>query len=150
MRQGNVNTIVKTLRGSMEESDPNAAIELSNAEDFVQKLGPVLLPWEREEEDDEAFSGGRAGRRSNTELAERTIPEPELQRLRDTALRMKERIKVGPGGVTQDVVESIHRKWKVDEVVKMRFEGPPSLNMKRTHDLLEVPNFMVRFCLWFF
>jgi hypothetical protein len=150
MRQGSVNTIVKTLRNSMEESHPNAAIELSNAEDFVQKLGPVLLPWEREEEDDEAFSGGRAGRRSNTELAERTIPEPELQRLRDTALRMKERIKVGPGGVTQDVVESIHRKWKVDEVVKMRFEGPPSLNMKRTHDLLEVPNFMVRFCLWFF
>ncbi|CAD6225187.1 unnamed protein product [Miscanthus lutarioriparius] len=137
MRQGSVNTIVKTLRGSMEESDLNASIELSNAEDFVQKLGPVLLPWEREEEDDEAFSGGRAGRRSNTELAERTIPEPELRRLRDTALRMKERIKVGPGGVTQDVVESIHRKWKVDEVVKMRFEGPPSLNMKRTHDLLE-------------
>jgi len=50
---------------------------------------------------------------------------------------MKERIKVGPGGVTQDIVENIHRKWRVDEVVKMRFEGPPSLNMKRTHDLLE-------------
>ena len=63
--------------------------------------------------------------------------------LRDAALRMKERIKVGPGGVTQDIVENIHRKWRVDEVVKMRFEGPPSLNMKRTHDLLEVPNFMV-------
>ena len=60
---------------------------------------------------------------------------------------MKERIKVGPGGVTQDVVESIHRKWKVDEVVKMRFEGPPSLNMKRTHDILEVPNFRVHFYL---
>jgi len=150
MRQGSVNTIVKTLRGSMEESDPNAAIELSNAEDFVQKLGPVLLPWEREEEDDEAFSGGRVGRRSNTELAERTIPEPELRRLRDTALRMKERIKVGPGGVTQDIVESIHRKWKVDEVVKMRFEGPPSLNMKRTHDLLEVPNLRVLSVVFFF
>ncbi|KAG2643026.1 hypothetical protein PVAP13_2KG294600 [Panicum virgatum] len=73
----------------------------------------------------------------NTELAERTIPEHELRRLRDAALRMKERIKVGPGGVTQDIVENIHRKWRVDEVVKMRFEGPPSLNMKRTHDLLE-------------
>lgn len=150
MRQSSVNTIVKTLRNSMEESDPNATVELSNAEDFVQKLGPALLPWEREEEDDEAFSGGRAVRRSNTELAERSIPEPELRRLRDTALRMKERIKVGPGGVTQDIVESIHRKWKVDEVVKMRFEGPPSLNMKRTHDLLEVYNFMVHFYLLFF
>ena len=103
----------------------------------------MLLPWEREEEDEEAFGDGKAGRRSNTELAERTIPEHELRRLRDAALRMKERIKVGPGGVTQDIVENIHRKWRVDEVVKMRFEGPPSLNMKRTHDLLEVPNFMV-------
>ncbi|RCV11443.1 hypothetical protein SETIT_2G185900v2 [Setaria italica] len=137
MRRSSVNSIVKTLRSSMEESSPNVTIERSNAEDFVQKLGPVLLPWEREEEDDEVFGGGKAGRRSNTELAERTIPENELRRLRDAALRMKERIKVGSGGVTQDIVESIHRKWKVDEVVKMRFEGPPSLNMKRTHDLLE-------------
>ncbi|KAJ1289423.1 hypothetical protein BS78_02G163300 [Paspalum vaginatum] len=147
--QSSVNTIVKTLRKSMEESGQNFAVEGSNAEDFVQKLGPVLLPWERgeendealpwerEEEDGEASGGGRAGRRSNTELADRTIPEPELRRLRYTALRMKERIKVGPGGVTQDIVERIHMKWKVDEVVKMRFEGPPSLNMKRTHDLLE-------------
>ncbi|PUZ70464.1 hypothetical protein GQ55_2G233000 [Panicum hallii var. hallii] len=137
MRRGSVNSIVKTLRSSMEESSPNVTIEQSNAEDFVQKLGPVLLPWEREEEDDEVFGGGKVGRHSNTELADRTIPEHELRRLRDAALRMKERIKVGPGGVTQDIVENIHRKWKVDEVVKMRFEGPPSLNMKRTHDLLE-------------
>ncbi|PAN12088.1 hypothetical protein PAHAL_2G241400 [Panicum hallii] len=137
MRRGSVNSIVKTLRSSMEESSPNVTIEQSNAEDFVQKLGPVLLPWEREEEDDEVFGGGKVGRHSNTELADRTIPEHELRRLRDAALRMKERIKVGPGGVTQDIVENIHRKWKVDEVVKMRFEGPPSLNMKRAHDLLE-------------
>jgi hypothetical protein len=147
MRRGSVNSIVKTLRSSMEESSPNVTIEQSNAEDFVQKLGPVLLPWEREEEDDEVFGGGKVGRHSNTELADRTIPEHELRRLRDAALRMKERIKVGPGGVTQDIVENIHRKWKVDEVVKMRFEGPPSLNMKRAHDLLEVPNFMVHSCL---
>ncbi|CAL5074631.1 unnamed protein product [Urochloa decumbens] len=137
MRRSSVNSIVNTLRSSMEENSPNVAIERSNAEDFVHKLGPVLLPWERDEEDDEAFGDGKVGKPSNTELAERTIPEHELRRLRDAALRMKERIKVGPGGVTQDIVESIHRKWKVDEVVKMRFEGPPSLNMKRTHDLLE-------------
>ncbi|CAN6195690.1 unnamed protein product [Urochloa humidicola] len=137
MRRSSVSSIVNTLRSSIKESNPNVTVEQSNVEDFVQKLGPVLLPWEREEEDDEAFGGGNVGRRSNTELAERTIPEHELRRLRDAALRMKERIKVGPGGVTQDIVESVHRKWKVDEVVKMRFEGPPSLNMKRTHDLLE-------------
>ncbi|KAK3133169.1 hypothetical protein QOZ80_6AG0533250 [Eleusine coracana subsp. coracana] len=138
MRQRRVNSIVKTLRISMEEHSPNVVIEQSSgAEDSVQKLGPVLLPREREDDDDEAFGADRQGKRSNTELAERTIPEHELRRLRDVALRMKERMKIGPGGVTQDIVETIHRKWKVDEVVKMRFEGPPSLNMKRTHDLLE-------------
>jgi hypothetical protein len=35
-------------------------------------------------------------------------------------------------------------------VVRIRFEGPPSLNMKRAHDLLEVPNTMVHVYLHFF
>ncbi|CAM0951108.1 unnamed protein product [Alopecurus aequalis] len=134
-RRSSVSSIVNTLRNSMEESGPSATIGRSDAEDFVQKLGPVLLPWEREEGD--AFDGDRRRKHSNAELAERTIPEPELRRLRDAALRMKERMRVGPGGVTQALVETIHSKWKVDEVVKLRFEGPPSLNMKRTHELLE-------------
>jgi hypothetical protein len=38
----------------------------------------------------------------------------------------------------------------VDEVVKLTFEGPPSLNMNGTHGLLEVPNFMVHVYLQFF
>jgi hypothetical protein len=134
-RRSSVSSIVNTLRNSMEESGPSATIGRPDAEDFVQKLGPVLLPWEREDVSD----GGMRRKHTNAELAERTIPEPELRRLRDVALRMKERMRVGPGGVTQTIVETIHSKWKVDEVVKMRFEGPPSLNMKRTHELLEVP-----------
>uniref|UniRef100_A0A453KPQ7 CRM domain-containing protein n=3 Tax=Aegilops tauschii subsp. strangulata TaxID=200361 RepID=A0A453KPQ7_AEGTS len=132
IRRSSVSSIVNTLRNSMEES---ATIGSSEGEDFVQKLGSVLLPWEREEGN--AFDGDNRGRHSNTKLAERTIPEPELRRLRDAALRMKERMRVGPGGVTHAIVESIHSKWKVGEVVKMRFEGPPSLNMKRTHEILE-------------
>ncbi|KAM3274999.1 hypothetical protein ACQJBY_043773 [Aegilops geniculata] len=132
IRRSSVSSIVNTLRNSMEES---ATIGSSEGEDFVQKLGSVLLPWEREEGN--AFDGDNRGRHSNTKLAERTIPEPELRRLRDAALRMKERMRVGPGGVTHAIVESIHSKWKVEEVVKMRFEGPPSLNMKRTHEILE-------------
>uniref|UniRef100_A0A0D9XCY3 CRM-domain containing factor CFM3, chloroplastic/mitochondrial n=1 Tax=Leersia perrieri TaxID=77586 RepID=A0A0D9XCY3_9ORYZ len=136
-RRSSVNSIVKTMRSSMDESSRNAAIEWRETEDFVQELGPVLLPWEREGDKEAGSGGDRPRRHSNTELAERTIPEHELQRLRDVALRMKERMRVGPGGVTQVLVESIHQKWKVEEVVKLRFEGPPSLNMKRTHDILE-------------
>lgn len=69
-----------------------------------------------------------------------TIPEHELKRLGNIALRMLERIKVGKAGITEALVESIHEKWKVDEVVKLKFESALSVDMKRTHEALEVSN----------
>ncbi|CDP03154.1 unnamed protein product [Coffea canephora] len=80
---------------------------------------------------------GKRLRKSNTEVAEKVIPEPELKRLRNLALRMVERIKVGAAGVTQALVDSIHEKWKLDEVVKLKFEGPTAMNMRWTHQILE-------------
>lgn len=97
----------------------------------TQKRAEYRLPWMSENE-----SKGNQ-RRSNTELAEKMIPEHELKRLRNVALRMKERIKVGAAGVTQALVDTIQETWNIDEVVKLKFEGPPSLNMKRTHEILE-------------
>lgn len=47
-------------------------------------------------------------------------------------------------------MESIHRKWKVDDVVKMTFEGHLSMSMNRSQDLLEVHNSTVHVCLRFF
>ncbi|XP_045811894.1 CRM-domain containing factor CFM3, chloroplastic/mitochondrial [Trifolium pratense] len=76
-------------------------------------------------------------RRSNTELAERLIPEHELRRLRSIALRMVERFSVGVAGITQELVDSIHKKWVVNEVVKFKFDSPLSANMKRAHQILE-------------
>ncbi|XP_058073923.1 CRM-domain containing factor CFM3A, chloroplastic/mitochondrial-like isoform X6 [Magnolia sinica] len=100
---------------------------------LIDNSGSIRLPWERERGPD-----GERWRKSNTELAEKTIPEPELHRLRNVALRMKERMKVGAAGITQAVVDEIHDKWKEEEVVKIKFEGPPALNMKRTHEVLEI------------
>ncbi|KAF3340899.1 chloroplastic group IIA intron splicing facilitator CRS1 [Carex littledalei] len=101
----------------------------------------VSLPWVRERktttDTGDLNQNKLRKKRSHTELAERTLPELELQRLRDAALRMKERMKVGPAGVTEAVVQAIHDKWKEQEVVKLRFEGPPSLRMTRTHQILE-------------
>lgn len=77
-------------------------------------------------------------RKSNTELSERLIPENKLKRLRYVALRTAERMKVGAAGVTQALVDTIHEKWKNEEVVKLKFVGLPSINMKRTHEVLEV------------
>ncbi|CAL5337016.1 unnamed protein product [Camellia sinensis] len=87
-----------------------------------------------------SFDGSRDGdrlRKRNTILPEKLIPENELKRLRNVALRMAERIKVGAAGVTKALVDSIHDKWKEDEVVKLKFEGLPTLNMKRIHETLE-------------
>lgn len=140
-----VSVIVDKLKDSMGSSAPKINVRASfdnsaskhgsnPGNNVVKLVSPVLLPWERETDSKE----GEKLHRSNTELAERTIPEPELRRLRDAALRMKERMTVGPAGVTEAVVKSIHEKWKEAEVVKLRFEGSPSLNMKRTHEILEV------------
>lgn len=103
----------------------------NSGSDVVKLTGMVPFPWER--------SNGweQLHRKSNAKVAESTIPEPELKRLRNVALRMKERMKVGAAGVTEAVVGDIHKKWKKDEVVKLQFEGPPTLNMKRTHEILE-------------
>lgn len=141
--KSNVSAIVEKLKSTMDKdcSNLDAIISCGESDDkhgsngdynIANLMGSVSFPWERDGVDREQLH-----RKSNTELAERTIPEPELRRLRDAALRMKERMKIGPAGVTEAVVQNIHEKWKENEVVKLRFEGPPSLNMKRTHEVLE-------------
>ncbi|XP_074589293.1 CRM-domain containing factor CFM3, chloroplastic/mitochondrial-like [Curcuma longa] len=117
----------------VSSENPDMELVLNSGHDDLDVASPVPFPWEREIDSME----GEQLQRSNTELAERTIPEPELQRLRNTSLRMKERMTVGLAGVTEAVVKRIHEKWKEVEVVKLRFEGPASLNMKRTREILE-------------
>lgn len=114
------------ITGELNRVDTLGKKQLKGNEEFGVSNGP---PWKRDTD---------RRKRSNTELAERMIPEHELRRLRNVSLRMLERIKVGSAGITQALVDSIHEKWKVDEVVKLKFEEPHSLNMKRTHEILEV------------
>ncbi|KAJ6381918.1 hypothetical protein OIU77_030552 [Salix suchowensis] len=94
------------------------------------------LPWKLTSGLD-SLGEDKRRKKSNTDLAEKMLPEHELKRLRNVALRMLERIKVGATGITQDLVDAIHEKWKLDEVVKLKFEWPLSCNMKRTHEILE-------------
>ncbi|XAR67155.1 hypothetical protein NMG60_11013610 [Bertholletia excelsa] len=118
--KGNLQSVNKEVHSFLGSNDKNDSMK---------------PPWEK---------GGKLGsvnvegfRKSNTILAEKLIPDPELKRLRNVALRMVERIKVGAAGITQELVDSIHEKWNEDEVVKIKFEGPPAINMKRTHQILE-------------
>ncbi|KAF5197162.1 Crm-domain containing factor cfm3b protein [Thalictrum thalictroides] len=98
--------------------------------------GEVRFPWEKplvkKEEERPSVT-----QRSKTSLAELTLPDSELKRLRQLAIRTKQRMKVGGAGVTQVVVEAIHEKWKTSEVVRLKCEGAAALNMKRIHEILE-------------
>ncbi|KAG9140953.1 hypothetical protein Leryth_010466, partial [Lithospermum erythrorhizon] len=119
---------VEVSRGSVDSSRlPWTRGSAGVRGDSSAGIDSSRMPWNR----------GSDGIMSNTELAEKLIPEPELKRLRNVALRMVERIKVGAAGVTQALVDSIHEKWRHDEIVKLKFEGPPATNMKRTHEFLE-------------
>ncbi|XP_078435652.1 CRM-domain containing factor CFM3, chloroplastic/mitochondrial-like [Wolffia australiana] len=103
----------------------------------LTKEKEVLFPWEKRasSEGDDGELGKRKA--SRTSLAELTLPETELRRLRHAALRTKAKIKVGGAGVTREIVEKIQEKWRTEEVVRIKCEGPPALNMKRMHEILE-------------
>ncbi|KAF2290202.1 hypothetical protein GH714_004057 [Hevea brasiliensis] len=75
--------------------------------------------------------------KSRTALAELTLPESELRRLRNLTYQIKSKVRVKGAGVTQEVVDTIHERWKDSEIVRVKVEGAPALNMRRMHEILE-------------
>lgn len=71
-------------------------------------------------------------------LAELTLAPAELRRLRTLGLELKKKLKVGKAGITEGIVNGIHERWRRTEVVKIECEDICRMNMKRTHELLEV------------
>lgn len=71
-------------------------------------------------------------------LAELRLPEEELRRLRGVGVKLKKRLKIGKAGITEGIVNGIHERRRTAEVVKITCEDLCRMNMKRTHDLLEV------------
>lgn len=78
-------------------------------------------------------------------LAEVTIPAAELRRLRAAGIRLEKRLKVGRAGITEGIVNGIHERWRRSELVKIKCEDMCKMNMKRTHDTLEVSISPLRF-----
>eukprot|EP00262_Sarcandra_glabra_P019962 TRINITY_DN777_c0_g1_i4.p1 TRINITY_DN777_c0_g1~~TRINITY_DN777_c0_g1_i4.p1 ORF type:complete len:893 (-),score=210.46 TRINITY_DN777_c0_g1_i4:189-2867(-) len=99
----------------------------------------VQFPWEKKPSSSSSSSSSseKGKSRSRTSLAEMTLPESELRRLRHLAIRTKQKTKIGGAGVTQAIVDVIRDKWKTNEVVRLKCEGAPALNMKRMHEILE-------------
>lgn len=71
-------------------------------------------------------------------LAELTLPEEELRRLKAIGIQIRKKLKVGKAGITEGIVNGIHERWRRAEVVKIGCEDICKLNMKRTHEILEV------------
>ncbi|TMW98034.1 hypothetical protein EJD97_004572 [Solanum chilense] len=121
--------ILPNVRGGFSEETP------FGDENIIAKEGVVRFPWEKplvKKEESNSMAS-----RSRTHLAELTLPASELRRLTNLALRIKNKSRITGAGVTQQVVETIREKWKTSEVVRLKVEGAPALNMKRMHEILE-------------
>ncbi|CAN8324481.1 unnamed protein product [Cochlearia groenlandica] len=102
--------------------------------------GEVRFPWEKvSPKDKKELVNGEwtAKSESRYSLAEMTLPEAELNRLRNVMFRTKSKMRVKGAGVTQAVVDAIQDKWKSTEIVRLKIEGASALNMRRTHEILE-------------
>lgn len=92
----------------------------------------------KEEEEERLRRRGEEKGGNTPSLAELTLPGEELRRLRSIGIGLKKKLKVGKAGITEGIVNGIHERWRHSELVKIKCEDICRLNMKRTHDLLEV------------
>lgn len=105
--------------------------------------GEVKFPWEKvssmEKKKEQVVNGEwTAKKESRYSLAEMTLPQSELIRLRNLMFRTKSKMRVKGAGVTQPLVDAIQEKWKSSEIVRLKIEGSNALNMRRMHEILEV------------
>ncbi|XP_009347186.2 CRM-domain containing factor CFM3, chloroplastic/mitochondrial [Pyrus x bretschneideri] len=106
-----------------------------------KSVDEVALPWEKDEEeevnDKEEVKGLRKRRGKAPSLAELTIEDEELKRLRRMGMVLRERISVPKAGITQAVLEKIHDTWRKTELVRLKFHEVLALDMKTAHEIVE-------------
>ncbi|KAF7848870.1 hypothetical protein BT93_L1482 [Corymbia citriodora subsp. variegata] len=100
-----------------------------------------LLPWEKEGKGEvevkEKVVGGRKRSVKVPTLAELTIEDEELRRLRRVGMYLRERISVPKAGITQAVLEKIHDKWRKEEFVRLKFHEVLAHDMKTAQGVVE-------------
>ncbi|XP_052189755.1 CRM-domain containing factor CFM3A, chloroplastic/mitochondrial [Diospyros lotus] len=122
--------MLPNARGGFSEDSP------LGMENVLGRQGEVRFPWEKPVDKEEEKQNS-VRQKSRTSLAELTLPESELRRLRNMAMRIKNKTRIGGAGVTKEMVHVIHEKWKSSEVVRLKIEGAPALDMRRMHEILE-------------
>ncbi|AEE76712.1 CRM family member 3A [Arabidopsis thaliana] len=121
-----------TRGGFTEES-------LLGGENVIGSNGDVGFPWEKmsAKEKKELEAEWTAKKENRYSLAEMTLPESELRRLRNLTFRTASKMRIRGGGVTQVAVDAIKEKWKSAEIVRLKIEGASALNMRKMHEILE-------------
>ncbi|XP_027341056.1 CRM-domain containing factor CFM3A, chloroplastic/mitochondrial-like [Abrus precatorius] len=108
----------------------------------------MLLPWDKDEEKEkqeekELKKQKKKKKKKKKEevkvpsLAEETLEEQELTRLRTLGMRLKEKVTVPKAGLTQAVLHKIHHHWRSNELVRLKFHELLAQNMKLAHQLVE-------------
>lgn len=101
----------------------------------------AVLPWERDQDTDggmdEEEGGAKRKRVKAPSLAELTMDDAELRRLRGMGMTLRDRITVPKAGVTQAVTEKIHDAWRKSELVRLKFHEDLANDMKTAHELVE-------------
>ncbi|KAF8103676.1 hypothetical protein N665_0186s0044 [Sinapis alba] len=105
----------------------------------------VLLPWEKNEEEQEVErvegdGGGVALKKRRARapsLAELTVEDSELRRLRRDGMYLRVRINIPKAGLTQAVMEKIHDTWRKEELVRLKFHEVLARDMRTAHEIVE-------------
>ncbi|XP_059303376.1 uncharacterized protein LOC132055523 [Lycium ferocissimum] len=87
--------------------------------------------------DEEIVEKQRGGKRRPT-LAERTIEDEELRRLRRNGMMLRETVTVPKTGITRLVLEKIHHTWSKNELVNLKFHDDLACDMKTAHMIVEL------------
>ncbi|KAG0553644.1 hypothetical protein KC19_12G027600 [Ceratodon purpureus] len=122
--------------------------ESSERDEGVDEDGSTLGTWEvtrfstgtevdEYEEDGEQLEEIRKAEESlPSSSTDITVPQDEFKRLCALRLKIRGWMKIGTQGITRGIVKSIHGKWLVSEIAKVRCIVP-GCNMREIHEDLE-------------
>lgn len=98
-----------------------------------------VLPWERVVEERRVVEEQLKKKTvlKAPTLAELTMEDEELRRLRRLGMTIRERISVPKAGVTGAVLEKIHEQWRKSELVRLKFHECLAHDMKTAHEIVE-------------
>ncbi|KAK7314559.1 hypothetical protein VNO77_33085 [Canavalia gladiata] len=121
------------------------AMLLEDDDDEDDDDDEMVLPWEREkgkeEEKNVVVGWGEEGLRKRRvqapSLAELTLEDELLRRLRREGMRVRERVSVPKAGLTQEVMDKIHERWRKEELVRLKFHEVLARNMKKAQEIVE-------------